>query len=427
MNLFEKENIIKVYFKKIKNSILNINKIDVFFILLLVLLIIGPFVFKFFSKPNIENKNAYLFISPRFEEFFGKEITEKLLNEFEEQNPDLPVRIFNPFDVKGPSAEGREPDILIFDDEDYNAYAANGSLAKFTVNASDHLAIPLVSFMNMLFYNIEILTAAGMDRPPKTREEFLACVRTVSNQHDEPFSNVTGAALSLSADDKQALSRDIFSWILASGYDFWHEGNTPVLITRDVTGDLSFLSGLYRESILAPGTFYTTGKQRLEEFANRKIAMMIGSTRDIPYLREKMGDDAFGVTNIPNSGSLGRYNINLSGIYAGINRNCENPEQAKDFIVFLAGQSPFLSETLKAVPGVISDVIPGNYFKDDPFYSKARDIFEASSVVQGFTGKPGAQKYENIFMEEIRVFFEGNQTSLETINAIQRRWDRVIP
>jgi len=427
MNLFEKENIIKVYFKKIKKSILNINRVDIFFIVLLVLLIIGPIIYEFFSKQKIENNNTYLYISPSFEEFFGKEITEKLLNEFEGQNPDLLVRIFNPSDIKNSSAAIIEPDILIFDDDGYNTYAADGSLAKFTVNASDQIAIPLVSFMNMLFYNIEILTAAGMDRPPKTKEEFLACARIVSNKNDAPFLNVTGAALSLSADDKEALSRDIFPWILASGYDFWFEGSSPVLNTRVIAGDISFLGSLYQENILAPGIFNTTGKQRLEEFANGKVALMIASTRDIPYLRERMGDNAFGITSIPDSGTLGRYNISLSGIYAGINTNSGNPEQARDFLVFLAEQSPFLCEALKAVPGVISDVIPGNYFKDDPFYSKARDIFESSAVVQGFTGKPGAQKYESIFMEEIRLFFEGNRPPPETINAIQRRWDRVIP
>jgi multiple sugar transport system substrate-binding protein len=429
MNLFEKENIFKVYLKNIKKSRLILNRTDIFFIIIfiiIIVLVIGPFVVGFFSRLNAENKQINLFLSPRFEEFFGKELTEKLLNEFEEQNSDFRIRVFNPSDVKGSPSAGRVPDILIFDDYGYNTYTAGGSLAKLT-NASDQYAIPLVSFMNMLFYNIDILTAAGMDRPPKTREEFLACARTIANQNSPRSLYRIGTALSLSVDDKQALSRDIFPWILASGYDFWSEGNRPVLNTRVITGDISFFGSLYRENIIAPGLFYTTGKQRLEEFANGRIAMIIASTRDIPYIREKMGDGAFGITSIPDSGSLGRHNISLSGIYAGINTNCANPEQAGNFLGFLAGQSPFLCETLKAVPGVSSDVIPGDYFKDDPFYSKARDIFESSTVVQGFSGKPGAQEYENIFMEEIHAFFEKNRTPLETVNAIQRRWDGIEP
>jgi ABC-type glycerol-3-phosphate transport system substrate-binding protein len=428
MNLFEKDNILNVYFKNIKKSRLNLNRTDIFFIIIFIILIIliaGPFVVEFFSRLNAENKQINLLLSPRFEEFFGEELTEKILNEFEKQNHDFRVKIFDPFDVKGSASAGREPDILIFDDYGYNAYIAGGSLAKLTLDAPDQYAVPLVSFMNMLFYNIDILTAVGIDRPPKTREEFIACAKAVSNQNNSRYT--MGAVLSLSIDDKQALSRDIFPWILASGYDFWYEGNRPVLNIRVITGDISFFGSLYRESILAPGIFYTTGKQRLEEFANRKIAMMIASTRDIPYLRERMGDSAFGITSVPDSGSLGSYNISLSGIYAGINSNCVNPEQAGNFLAFLAGQSPFLCEVLKAVPGVVSDVIPGDYFKYDPFYSKARDIFEASTVVQGFSGKPGAQEYENIFMEEIRVFFEKNRTPLETVNAIQRRWDGIIP
>jgi multiple sugar transport system substrate-binding protein len=426
MNLFEKENMLKVYFKNIKKSILIFNWVDIFFIVILIAVIIGPFAFGFFSKLNAEAKHINLFLSPRFEEFFGRELTEKLLDDFEKQNSDFKVSLFNPSYVKSSSPAVREPDILIFDDDGYNTYAAGGSLVKLAFNAPDQYAIPLVSFMNMLFYNIEVLTAAGMDRPPKTREEFLVCARTVTSQNNTRLYRV-GAALSLSFEDKQALSRDIFTWILASGYDFWSEGNRPVLNTRVITSDISFFGSLYRESALTPGIFYTTGKQRLDEFVNGKVAMMIASTRDIPYLRERMGDGAFGITSVPDSGSLGKYNISLSGIFAGINTNCANPEQAGNFLAFLAGQSLFLCEALKAVPGVISDVIPGDYFNNDPFYSKARDIFEASTVVQGFSGKPGAQEYENIFMEEIRIFFEKTRTPLETVTAIQRRWDEILP
>jgi ABC-type glycerol-3-phosphate transport system substrate-binding protein len=420
---------LNVYCKKLKKSIRIPERIDVFLIIALVVLAASPFIINLFTGLYNDRKQINIFLSPRFEELFGKELTESLLNEFREQNSDMRIRVMNFTGERGSPSAGREPDILIFDDDGYNSLVAGGLLAKIpsyetgiSPGTADQLAIPLISFMDMFFYNIEILTASGFDRPPKTREEFLACARAVTNRINSlPFSSVN-AALSLGLKDRQGLSRDIFSWIWAGGSDFWEEKNRPVLNTRTITGDISFFGSLYRENILAPGIFNTAGQQKLDEFARGKIAMIIGSTRDIPYLRERMGENAFGITTIPQSG---RYNINLSGIYAGISLYCEHPESARNFLAFLAGKRQLFCELFKAVPGVISDIVPGDYIKDDPFYSKAQDIFEAGMIVRGFSGQTGAEEYENAFLEELRSFFENNRTPLETVNAIQKRWDEI--
>jgi len=325
-----------------------------------------------------------------------------------------------------PEEKDAVPDILIFDDGDYNALIGEGILAKFKSSAreGEQFAVPLVSFMPLLFYNVDILTAAGFDRPPKTRDEFLKYAKAVSDSNEAQLVNIAGAAISLSSKDRNAVQRDIFSWIWAAGGDFWQEGNRPVLNVT-TTSDIAFLGRLYNDRLLAYRIFETTGEQRLEDFANGKIAMMIAFTSAIPFLRERMGEKSFGVTNIPNSGSAGKYNTGISSIYAGINVNCEYPEEASDFLAFLEGYNSLFCETLKAVPGIASDVIPGNYIRNDPFYSKSQDIFESSVIVQGFSGKPSGDEYESAFLEELQIFFRGSRKAEDTINAIQRRWDEI--
>jgi len=275
--------------------------------------------------------------------------------------------------------------------------------------------------MDMLFYNINILASAGFDHPPKTRDEFTAYARAVSRGNFD----AGGYALSLSKNDRQSLSRDIFSWIWAAGGNFWSgEGNNPIL-TRAITNDISFLGLLNREELLLPDIFETTGDQRLDAFIQGKTAMMIASTRTIPYLRKKMGDSAFGITTIPGPGTGGKYNIAVSSVYSGISSNTAHPGEAWSFIEFLAEKSPILCAKLNAVPGMVSNIIPGDYVIDDSFYSKAWDIFEASGITEGFSGRPGAQEYETIFLEELRIFFESDRTAQQTTAAIQKRWDEV--
>jgi ABC-type glycerol-3-phosphate transport system substrate-binding protein len=153
--------------------------------------------------------------------------------------------------------------------------------------------------------------------------------------------------------------------------------------------------------------------------------MMVASTQIIPYLRERMGDSAFGITTIPDQGTGGVYSINISSIYAGINPNSEHPEEALNFLEFLAEKNPLFCYELKAVPGAVSNLIPGDYIIDDPFYSKAWDIFESARIVEGFSGKSGAQEYENAFLEELRIFFETDRTAQQTITAIIQRWSEI--
>ena len=437
MSLLEKLSMIKVYCKNVKKSIClyGSGRIDLFIVIALAVLIVTPLIFNSSFRINAEVKQVNLFLSPRFEELFGSEITETLLREFEERNPDIRVR-----------TAAAPPDILIFDEGEFSAIAAAGALSKldpyagyepedkeepFRPFADDQMAVPLVSFMDLLFYNIDILTAAGFDRPPKTRQEFLACAAAVSGENaggETAGGENAGAALSLSQADRQALSRDIFSWIWAAGGDFLSledSSQRPSVNNRAIIADLNFLGALNGDKALAARAFETTGDQRLEEFADGKIAMMIASTSAIPFLREKMGDGAFGITTVPSSGGAGKYGICLSGIYAGLSANCEYPVEARSFLVFLAEKSPLFCAHLKAVPGMISDLIPGDYVKGDPFYSKAWDIFESSAIVKGFSGKPGAEEYEGAFLEELRAFFETGRTAQETTAAIQRRWDDI--
>ena len=443
---------IKQYFRFLKElSAMRAFRIDLLLILVILVLIISPFFINKIVKTELKTKQINLTLSVRCEELLGSGITSMLLQEFNGQNPDIRLRLHSG------QIDGELPDILIFDESEFNRLFTAGVLADIssyyssedadTEESEDNqfdddsraaafqftprFAIPLVSFMDMLFYNIEILSAAGFDHPPKTREEFLACTRAVSRGN---FSGISGATLSLSPEDSQALSRDIFSWIWATGVDFWQEGNKPVLAApaniRAITGDFTFFGSLNRE-VQTHGIFEQTGSRRLEEFAQGRVALMITSTRNIPYLRERMGDNTFGITIIPGSGTGGRYSVSLSSIYAGINSAGLHTGEASiqamsQFLKFLTEKTELFCAELRAVPGSVINPIPGDYVRDDPFYSKAWDIFEISRIVQGFSGKPGAEKYETIFMEELSLFFEGAKTAQQAVTAIQRRWDEVV-
>jgi multiple sugar transport system substrate-binding protein len=419
MNLFEK---VSMFYNNLKESKKSIQtSIDVFIIVVLLLLIITPLIVNLPARIDAASNQVVIYLSPNSEDLFGKSVIESLIQEFEERYPGIRIRI------EKSSGDMNLHDILIFDNTYFSTFVAEGMLIElnsFTNYDTDapQMAIPLVSFMDMLFYNIDILSAAGFGAPPKTRDEFLVYARRVSRGEFDAY----GAAISLSSQDRLALSRDVFTWIWANGNGFFpNDRDRPFLNTRAIVSDLNFLGTLHREGLFAPGIFETTGEQRIEQFAQGKIALMVASSRVISNLRQKMGDDAFGITTIPDSETGLRYSINLSSIYAGINTNTNHPDEVWKFLEFLTEKSFILCDDLKAVPGMFSNIIPGDYVRNDPFYSKAWDIFESALTAESFTGKPGAELYKSIFLEEFQVFFESNRSAQETVTAIQRRWDEI--
>ena len=441
MSLLEKADIIKIYLKNIKKSIQLTDRKDIFLVIAVIILAVTPLIIKLSSNRNIiieedEPSEINLYLSSRGAELFGKELIENFILEYEEKYPGIKIFINSETSAANTASavnaasdytDQKEPDIIFFDEGEFPALISGNFLAELNAytnyeSGSRQLAIPLVSFFDLFFYNIEILTSAGFDSPPKTRDEFLAYVRTVSGGS----TGVSGFAVSLGRDDRRALSRDIFSWIWAAGNNFWSDNGSPSLDTRLLINDFTFFGTMYREGLLAPGTFYLTGNQRIEQFAQGRIAMMIASAQAIPYLRDKMGDEKFGITTIPDPITGGRYGINISAIYAGMSADSAYPEEAWNFLVFLADKSSFLCDELKAIPGIAVNIIPGNYVNDDPFYSKAWSIYEFARINESFSEKPGAVDYYDAFLDELEIFFDSGRTAQQTTAAIQRRWDVIF-
>jgi multiple sugar transport system substrate-binding protein len=367
-----------------------------------------------------------------FSRFLGKgpedEVLASLIGEFEERNPDIRIKLEG--GVRG-GEEDFSADIIAFDEGRFDFFLLQDRFASLKPYVSpgpedEPRFIPLVSFMDLLFYNIEILGAAGFDRPPKTRAEFLSYARAVKARGGQgtagpgkPF----GAALALGAPEPGGLRQDLFSWLWASGAGIVREE------TVDFSGPsfietLEFLGRLNSEGLLSPGSFEKTGPEKTEEFSRGKIAMMIGSVDNIPLLRKQMGDSAFGISHIPGPAQYaGKPALGLTRWYAGISNSCRRPDQAWIFLAFLEEKSPFLAAQVQAVPGDVNS--PGAYIQEDEFYSKAWEIYETSELIREFSGFSRRDELETIIREELRSFFEENKTAAETAAAIQKRWNRL--
>ena len=373
---------------------LNLKPIDVFLIIAVIMALVYIVVNRSCEAVNEPRhiKRTDIAISPQCVNFFGRNTVDSLIREFEERHPNLRVQ--------EAAAADDSVDIVFFDDSEIGGLMNSSALAPPDSYRS------LVSFMDLFVYNIDILKAADLDRPPKTRAEFLAAARAVKAQEGNEGPPVSAFALGLSPADPLALRRDFYPWIWASGVDIQSidlSGDNPAL-PRAVTDAVAFLGQLNREELLAPGTFEKTGAQRLQEFAEGKIAMMTISARDIVFLLNLTGI-TFDITALP-AITQGKNRLGISSIYAGISRVGAVPDEARVFLSFLVEKSDALAEALGAVPGKFPGGFAGEYIERTGLASKAWDIFEAADIVEYKGGEPYEEEFNRLIREKLVEAFD---------------------
>jgi len=270
-----------------------------------------------------------------------------------------------------------------------------------------------VSFINIFYYNIDLLKEAGFSRPPKTRSEFLAYARRFSGGKGKP------AGLALGMNSSRGLYEDILPWIWAAGVQLIKDGK-PQVNSRPVVDSLSFLASLYSENLLTQQSFTSDPAGKLEDFIAGRAAFVIAPASEIEFVRKQLGDEAFGVTSIPVPDNYaGKSFFAASAWTTGVYSASAQKEKAKLFVDFLAEKTAFLSDRMKAIPG---NGVPPAY---DIFYSKLWDIAIAGEAAQDFSGLNWLE-LEKSFKDELIALFAGRASAADTAGAIQKRWETTI-
>jgi multiple sugar transport system substrate-binding protein len=417
------------------------------FVLVLILLPLG-FLIRIGTKTIIEAHSRTLVFTHWWQEALEKDALKRLVNEFEKQHPGITIKLehlsYQKMEERLFTGDGSalsRSDILALDLrwlseltrqdrlmplDAYREKTGAGENRAFVPGLDSYeaqgspavWALPVVSFMVPLFYHVELLQAAGFDRPPKTRADFLRYARAITHAQSGRY----GIALALNPQDPESLSVDVYPWFWASGEGLLQEGK-PNFTSPPVQETLDFLHTLYKEELLAPDMFEKTREQKLQDFAQGKIAMMLASVQDIHTLQQEMGDERFGITTVPSLDTGKKPVFGLTSWYTGISRYTEYPDQAWAFISFLAEQSSLVAAASHAVPGNWS----GTRSLKGALYAKAYDMYEGADGMQEFAGLPQLHDLETIVREELYALFIQGQDAGTTAASLQRRWEAALP
>ena len=420
-------------------------------VLIWALAIIAGILIFFFVSTGHKGKQVTLVFASWWEDELNEAVLEKLTGEYMAENPGITVKfekmsweeILELLEGKNSGETGKNaqkhnpPDIFSIDPYAIN-YLENRSILAVPGENKDPSAnvVSIISFINPLYYNIDLLEQAGFDRPPKNQTEFLSYVQRLK----ETGVNGTGLALG----DPRNVSRQILSWIwTAAGSPPASSppasspsassppaGETPVssasgglsqwsFTSKEVIDTLTFLNQL-KQSLYA-NPFELSEAELLDAFGRGSVGMMIGSIADVRELNTKKIN--FSITTIPSPVSYSKKPVfPLTFWYAGISSKSEFPDEAKDFLSFLVKNSALIAEAAYAVPG--NGTVNRELQKNDPFYAKAFDMYEAGEMVRDVYNFQNWSRLNIIIHREIELMFQGAKTPQQCAEAIQHDWDR---
>lgn len=365
-----------------------------------------------------------------------------LIDEFEKENPGITVDL-----VSGPyastkeqlfagAASGTMPDVVGLDGAWVNDFASQGVIADLTTLMQDsgyddsELAsqiqvdgqtymIPVVNFVYPLFTNDDLLTQAGVSAPPSTRSEFADAAKKLTALGN----NVSGWVLPLSLEAPNGVQNDVMSWVWASGGTMLDNGQ-PALTNADVTSATEYVDELWKAGVIAPGSFTMKEQDKVEEFTNGRVGMMIDSLAHINLIRESNPDLKFSISAIPaEDGYSGERGIPYASWGIGVAENSEHKDAAFKLVSFLMSKdvNSELSTMANAFPGN-TESVPG-FVADDELYATAFEIYKAGYPANEFTGLPVAEELMRLYGEQLQAALDGQQSISDALQKAQAAWE----
>lgn len=367
----------------------------------------------------------------------------KLMDQFEKENPNIKVELISgPYSstkqqVVAGAAAGTMSDVVGLDGAWVSDFVNQGAIASLTdlmneagyddsqlasqiqLNAATYM-IPVVNFVYPVFVNLDLMEKAGIKELPNTRSEFAAAAKKFTNTD----SNVYGWILPLSLQSPNGIQNDVMSWVWASGGSMMKDGQ-PDVTNDDVRSAVEFVKGLYDDGVVAPGAFSMAEQDKVEEFTNGRVGMMVDSLAHINTIRESNPDLKFDVTPIPADDSYtGKRGLPYASWGIGVAENSKHKAEAWKLVEFL------MSEEVNSQLSSIANAFPGNvnstpdFVETDELFATAFDIYKEGYPANEFVGLPVAEELMRLFDEQLQLLLDGDQTVDEMLNNAQSAWEK---
>ena len=365
-----------------------------------------------------------------------------LMDEFEAQNPGITVELLSgPYSttrdqIVAGAATGTMADVVGLDGAWVNDFVKQGALASLTdlmaeaeyddselaaqiqLNGGTYM-IPVVNFVYPVFVNLDLMEQAGIENPPTTRSEFAAAASALTDADN----NIYGWVLPLSMEQPNGIQNDVMSWVWASGGSMLADGQPNLVDNEDVRSAVEFIKSLYDAGVIAPGAFSMHEQDKVEEFTNGRVGMMVDSLAHINLIRERNPELNFAITALPAADDYdGPRGLPYASWGIGVAENSEHQAEAWKLVEFLmsADINSRLSSIANAFPGNVNAT--PDFVETDELFAAAFEVFQNGYLANEFTGLPVAEQLMREFDEPFQLYLDGEMTLDELLTTAQDVW-----
>jgi multiple sugar transport system substrate-binding protein len=389
-------------------------------------------------------------VTLEFQQWWEPELPEgsfrAILDDFEAANPGIKVvTISGPYlttkdQIIASAATGTMADVVGLDGAWVNVLWKQGALASLTQAMADagyddsELAaqiklagstymIPIANFIYPVFVNLDMLGAAGID-PPSTRAEFAAAAEALT----DPDNNVYGWAQPLSLEQPNGIQNDTMSWLWATGGSMLDDMGQPNLAGNEQLADtMAYIKSLHDAGVVAPGAYVMKENEKVEEFVNERVAMIINTLAHFTLIRERNPELNFDISALPAvEGYDGPRGLPYASWGIGISSNTEHSAEAWkliDYLTSVVGNTK-LTSIANAFPGNVNAT--PDFIQTDPLFMTAFEIFQAGYLANEFTGLPAAEELMRQFDEPFQFYLEGDIDLEEFLEIAQEEWEAIF-
>jgi multiple sugar transport system substrate-binding protein len=364
-----------------------------------------------------------------------------IMDGFEAANPGIKVKL-----VSGPysathdqivagAASGTLSDVVGLDGAWVNGLAKQGAIAPMDSLMDDtkydrsqiadiikvdgeSFMFPLASFVYPVFVNLDMAKAAGVEKLPSTRSEFADAAKKLTHADKNQY----GWVLPLSLQVPNGAQNDVMSWVWASGQSMLKDGK-PNVDNEAVVAALTYIKSLQDAGVISPGTNAKKEPDKVEEFVNGRVGMMIDSLAHINLIRKRNANLKFDISALPAvDGYTGKRGLPYASWGIGISNNSEHKAEAWKLVSYL--MSPDVNGKLVT----LANAFPGNvnakpdFSKSDPLFAEAFKIFQAGKLANEFVGLPVAEELMREMDVEVQKMLDGQQTAQQAAAATQKQW-----
>lgn len=243
-----------------------------------------------------------------------------------------------------------------------------------------------------LFYNEDMLNAAGIPQPPATWTDFQEAVKTLTKL--DTAGAVTQSGVGLGTSENVERGTDILSVLMMqSGAQMVDErgrvtfNDIPAGLAKDANPALDAMT-FYTDFANPTKEVYTWNAKQpssLEAFVNGKAAMFLGYSYHLPIIRTEAPKLNVGVAALPQiTLDPSVQQVNYANYWAeGVSRDSKNQDYAWDFVLFATNEDNVQSYlTVAGKPTALRSLI-SNQLNDEDVGVFAQELLTAQTWYRG--------------------------------------------